>query len=411
MKKSPRGSGKSSKRVTGTSTERGFRGKPALKRRTNKGSGSQTRPDGRKRQLNDSLDQRAAKPVVEKKVVEKTVVEKSVVEKQEPANAVVRFVTIDSEDAGQRVDNYLIRVLKGVPKTRIYRIIRKGEVRVNKKRITADYRLQNDDLLRIPPVRVAEAGDKIRPADSILEKLEQSILYEDSRLLVINKPSGLAVHGGSGLSYGVIEAFRQIRPDNKTLELVHRLDRDTSGVLMIAKRRSMLRHLHNQLQMKTKVVKLYQALVIGKWPARKLLVNAPLQKNVVQSGERMVRVDMDGKKSRTEYRVLNRFPGATLVEASPITGRTHQIRVHCLHAGHAILGDDKYCKDEYNQQFRLEGLKRLFLHAASIQFETPEGEMLKIEAPLPVDLQRVLDKIGKKELEKELEKELNETNK
>ena len=203
-------------------------------------------------------------------------------------------------------------------------------------------------------------------------------------------PAGLAVHGGSGLSYGVIEALRQLRPENRTLELVHRLDRDTSGCLMIAKRRSMLRHLHNQLQQKGQVEKLYHALVVGKWPARKQLVNAPLQKNVLQSGERMVRVHVDGKQSRTAYRVLDRFANMTLVEAYPITGRTHQIRVHCLHAGHPIAGDDKYGMDEANQEQKKFGLKRLFLHAASIQFALPDGRLLKIEAPLPAELAEVL---------------------
>ncbi|OED41644.1 23S rRNA pseudouridine(955/2504/2580) synthase [Endozoicomonas sp. (ex Bugula neritina AB1)] len=301
------------------------------------------------------------------------------------------MVTIDQDDAGQRIDNYLLRILKGVPKTRIYRILRKGEVRVNKKRVTADYRIQEDDLLRIPPIRLAERGEKVKPANSVIERLERSVIFENDKLIILDKPSGIAVHGGSGLNYGVIEALRQIRPDNKTLELVHRLDRDTSGCLVIAKRRSMLRHIHNQLQQKHKVQKIYNALVVGKWPARKLLVNASLQKDVRQSGERMVRVDIDGKKSRTEYRVLERYQGATLVEAKPVTGRTHQIRVHCLHAGHAILGDDKYGADEDNQSFKEQGLKRLFLHAASIEFELPDGEMLKVEAPLPAELQKVLD--------------------
>ncbi len=319
--------------------------------------------------------------------------EKQALTESEPAelNYSVRLLTIEQDDAGQRIDNYLLRILKGVPKTRVYRILRKGEVRVNKKRVSADYRIQAGDLLRIPPVRMAARGEKVRPANSVIEKLEQSIIFENDKLLIINKPSGIAVHGGSGLNYGVIEALRQIRPDNKTLELVHRLDRDTSGCLVIAKRRSILRHIHNQLQQKHKVQKVYNALVVGKWPARKLLVNAPLQKDVRQSGERMVRVDMDGKKSRTEYRVLERYQSATLVEAKPITGRTHQIRVHCLHAGHAILGDDKYGRDEDNQNIQQQGLKRLFLHAASIEFELPDGEMLKVEAPLPEELQKVLD--------------------
>ena len=311
----------------------------------------------------------------------------------------VQMRTIDQDDAGQRVDNYLLRILKGVPRTRIYRILRKGEVRVNKKRVTADYRLQAGDLLRIPPVRMAEKGEKVKPADSVIEKLEQSIIFENDKLLILNKPSGIAVHGGSGLNYGVIEALRQIRPDNKTLELVHRLDRDTSGCLVIAKRRSMLRHIHNQLQQKHKVQKIYNALVVGKWPARKQLVNVPLQKDVRRSGERMVRVDMDGKQSRTEYRVLSRYQNASLVEAKPITGRTHQIRVHCLHAGHAIAGDDKYGSDNDNQTFKEQGLKRLFLHAASIEFELPDGQMLKVEAPLPEELQRVLGRLNNTDTE------------
>ncbi|WP_257264960.1 23S rRNA pseudouridine(955/2504/2580) synthase RluC, partial [Endozoicomonas sp. ONNA2] len=280
--------------------------------------------------------------------------------------------------------------LKGVPRTRVYRIVRKGEVRVNKKRIRADYRLELNDVVRIPPVRVAQQEAPVRPNDSVIAQLEKSVLYEDDLLLVINKPSGLAVHGGSGLAYGVIEALRQLRPKNRTLELVHRLDRDTSGCLVIAKRRSMLRHLHNQLQQKEKVEKLYHALVVGKWPVRKQLVNAPLLKNVLQSGERMVRVHVDGKKSRTAFRVLDRFPNMTLVEAYPITGRTHQIRVHCLHGGHPIAGDEKYGMDGDNQTQKQFGLNRLFLHAASIEFDTLDGQRLKVEAPLPDDLAEVL---------------------
>ncbi|USE34398.1 23S rRNA pseudouridine(955/2504/2580) synthase RluC [Endozoicomonas sp. SCSIO W0465] len=304
--------------------------------------------------------------------------------------AKVNFIAIDEEAVGQRIDNFLLRVLKGVPKTRVYRIVRKGEVRVNKKRVTADYRLELNDVVRIPPVRVAEREAPVRPTDSVIAQLERSVLYEDDLLIIINKPSGIAVHGGSGLSYGVIEGLRQLRPENRTLELVHRLDRDTSGCLVIAKRRSMLRHLHNQLQQREKVEKLYHALVVGKWPARKQLVNAPLLKNVLQSGERMVRVHVDGKKSRTAFRVLDRFPNMTLVEAYPITGRTHQIRVHCLHAGHPIAGDQKYGMDADNQLQKQFGLKRLFLHAASIEFELPDGKRLKVEAPLPEDLAEVL---------------------
>ena len=306
----------------------------------------------------------------------------------------VRFVTVDEESAGQRIDNFLLRVLKGVPKTRIYRIVRKGEVRVNKKRVNASYRLECGDVVRVPPVKVASRSAPPRPAGTVLTQLEQAVLYEDEQLLIINKPSGLAVHGGSGLSYGVIEALRQLRPQQRTLELVHRLDRDTSGCLVIAKRRSMLRHLHNQLQRKTGVEKLYQALVVGKWPARKQLVNAPLLKNVLRSGERMVHVHAEGKKCRTEFAVLARFPGMTLIQASPITGRTHQIRVHCLHAGHPIVGDEKYGVGAQQQQLKASGVRRLFLHAASIQFELPDGQRLKVEAPLPDDLLAVLSSMN-----------------
>ncbi|MGI9277171.1 MAG: 23S rRNA pseudouridine(955/2504/2580) synthase RluC [Endozoicomonas sp.] len=305
----------------------------------------------------------------------------------------VQFITIETDDAGQRVDNYLVRELKGVPKTRVYRIIRKGEVRVNKKRVQAAYRLQSGDLLRIPPVRVAEKNAVRLPGNGIAEKLESAILYEDSKLIILNKPSGIAVHGGSGITFGVIEALRKIRSDERTLELVHRLDRDTSGCLMIAKKRSMLRYLHNQFQ-EDRISKIYNALVVGRWPSRKLLVNAPLQKNTLQSGERMVRVDLEGKRSKTRYRVLERYSHqqgqATLVEASPITGRTHQIRVHCLHAGYPILGDDKYGDDEGNRRYKQLGLKRLFLHASSLELVMPEGQSLKIEAPLPEDLQELL---------------------
>ncbi|WP_062268865.1 23S rRNA pseudouridine(955/2504/2580) synthase RluC [Endozoicomonas arenosclerae] len=306
----------------------------------------------------------------------------------------VKMINIDSEDAGQRVDNYLVRILKGVPKTRVYRIIRKGEVRVNKKRVTADYRLQDGDLLRVPPVRVSEKAPKANPGAAITQKLESSILYEDKSLIIINKPAGIAVHGGSGISYGVIETLRNVRPQERSLELVHRLDRDTSGCLMIAKKRSLLRYLHAQLK-EDKVSKIYNALVIGRWPSRKVLVNAPLLKNTLRSGERVVTVDLEGKRSKTLYKVLERFSHdsetATLVEASPVTGRTHQIRVHCLHAGYSILGDDKYTPDEDNRRFREFGLKRLFLHAARLKLTLPDGKALTIDAPLPEDLSEVLE--------------------
>ncbi|MDB2384621.1 23S rRNA pseudouridine(955/2504/2580) synthase RluC, partial [Endozoicomonas sp.] len=292
--------------------------------------------------------------------------------KQDNATApAVRFIVVNAEDVGQRVDNYLCRILKGVPKTRVYRIIRKGEVRINKKRVTAQYRLQEDDCLRVPPVRLPERGDAPRIPSAVIERLADAIIYEDTGLIILNKPSGVAVHGGSGIACGVIEALRQMRPNDKSLELVHRLDRDTSGCLMIAKKRSMLRHIHAQLQNRDGVEKIYNTLVDGRWPSRKLLVKAPLQKNTLRSGERVVRVHVEGKSSKTRYQVLQRLGHATLVEASPLTGRTHQIRVHCLYAGHAILGDEKYGSDEVNQRYKQQGLHRLFLHAASLKLELP----------------------------------------
>ncbi|HDZ57581.1 MAG TPA: 23S rRNA pseudouridine(955/2504/2580) synthase RluC [Pseudomonas xinjiangensis] len=304
-----------------------------------------------------------------------------------PASETPSAVQIDliPEDlAGQRIDNYLLTRLKGAPRTLIYRILRKGEVRVNKGRIKPDYRLKAGDSIRIPPVRLPEPNEPVLVGQGILQALESNILYEDKALIVVNKPAGLAVHGGSGLNFGVIEAMRQLRPESDQLELVHRLDRDTSGCLMIAKRRSMLRHLHAALRRDGAgdgVTKCYIALVRGRWPATTKRVHAPLQKNNLRSGERMVEVNAEGKESLTEFRVLQRYGDfATLVEARPITGRTHQIRVHARHAGHPIAGDPKYGDDEFSQQVRELGGKRLFLHAASLQTELPDGAVLNVQA-------------------------------
>jgi 23S rRNA pseudouridine955/2504/2580 synthase len=308
-------------------------------------------------------------------------------------NSSVRQVVIDGDNAGQRIDNFLLGCLKGVPKSHIYRILRKGEVRVNKGRIRANYRLQAGDTVRIPPVRVAERKEKPRPGAKLLDQLEQAILYEDKRLLVLNKPSGVAVHGGSGLNYGVIEALRLLRPDERQLELVHRLDRDTSGCLLIAKRRSALRTLHELLR-QNGVDKRYIALVSGRWRKDRINVEAPLQKNQLQGGERIVRVSREGKPAQTLFRVRERFPEATLVEARLVTGRTHQIRVHLAHLGTPILGDEKYGNDGANRHMRGLGLKRLFLHAESIGIRWPDeqGE-LRIEAPLEDSLKQLLDKL------------------
>lgn len=306
----------------------------------------------------------------------------------------VQLIEVAPELAGQRIDNFLRTQLKGVPKTLIYRILRKGEVRVNKGRIKPEYKLQAGDVVRVPPLRLAERDEPEPLAQGLLERLEAAIVYEDKALIVLNKPAGIAVHGGSGLNYGVIEAFRQLRPDAKDLELVHRLDRDTSGLLMIAKKRSMLRHLHEALR-GDGVDKRYMALVRGHWATAKKQVNAPLQKSNLRSGERMVEVDPEGKEALTLFRVLRRFGDfATLIEAKPVTGRTHQIRVHALHAGHSIAGDSKYGDDDFTREIRELGGKRLFLHAYALTVPLPDGGELRLEAPVDEVWARTLERLS-----------------
>lgn len=306
----------------------------------------------------------------------------------------VQLIEVAPDFAGQRIDNFLRTQLKGVPKTLIYRILRKGEVRVNKGRIKPEYKLQAGDIVRVPPLRLAERDEPEPVAQGLLERLEAAIVYEDKALIVLNKPAGIAVHGGSGLNYGVIEAFRQLRPDAKDLELVHRLDRDTSGLLMIAKKRSMLRHLHEQLR-GDGVDKRYMALVRGHWATARKQVNAPLQKSNLRSGERMVEVDGEGKEALTLFRVLRRFGDfATLVEAKPVTGRTHQIRVHAKHAGHSIAGDSKYGDDDFTREIRELGGKRLFLHAYELHVPLPEGGVLKLEAPVDDMWAKTLERLS-----------------
>jgi 23S rRNA pseudouridine955/2504/2580 synthase len=306
-------------------------------------------------------------------------------------NRKVSHETIEPGFEDQRIDNYLLKILKGVPKSYIYRILRKGEVRVNKGRIKADYRLKIGDEVRIPPVRMADPTAAPTPGKNLLEKLENAVIFEDNRLLIMNKPSGMAVHGGSGLSYGVIEALRAIRPDERQLELVHRLDRDTSGCLIIAKKRSALRSLHELLR-ENRVDKRYLALVAGNWNQNQVEVNQPLKKNTLQGGERVVRITEDGKPAITRFRVIERFRQASLVEARLLTGRTHQIRVHAAYLGTPILGDEKYGDTDSNKSIRQKGLKRLFLHATSLRLRLPEDEKdLFVEAPLDADLQQLLD--------------------
>lgn len=304
----------------------------------------------------------------------------------------VRHLTVSADSSGQRLDNFLTRELKGVPRTRLYRALRKGEIRVNKGRVKADYRLVTGDLVRIPPLRVPAPSDPPRIPRRWYEELAARVVYEDGELLVINKPSGLAVHGGSGLSFGLIECLRQMRPEDRYLELVHRLDRDTSGLILVARRPAALRELHRQLR-EDKVDKRYLALVAGNWPKNRRVVEAPLAKNVLQSGERMVRVSKDGKRAVTEFTIVERLAGATLVEAKPITGRTHQIRVHAQHAGFPLCGDDKYSDDRTAAFCRDIGLKRLFLHARSLRFSLPKVGRLVLEAPLDLDLESILEKL------------------
>ena len=262
-------------------------------------------------------------------------------------NPNVQFLTISDDEAGQRIDNYLLSKLKGVPKSLMYRIVRKGEVRINKGRVKPEYKLQAGDILRIPPVRISEKEQpQISNKLNKVNQLGNQIIFEDDYLLAINKPSGIAVHGGSGLSFGVIEALRALRPEARFLELVHRLDRDTSGILLIAKKRSVLRHLHEQLRIKT-IQKDYLALVRGQWQSHCKVVQAPLLKNELSGGERIVRVSEQGKPSETRFSIEERYIAATLIKASPITGRTHQIRVHTQYAGHPIALDDKYGDAEF----------------------------------------------------------------
>ena len=309
-------------------------------------------------------------------------------------NPNVQFLTISDDEAGQRIDNYLLSKLKGVPKSLIYRIVRKGEVRINKGRIKPEYKLQAGDVLRIPPVRISEKEQpQISNKLNKVNQLENQIIFEDDYLLAINKPSGIAVHGGSGLSFGVIEALRALRPEARFLELVHRLDRDTSGILLIAKKRSVLRHLHEQLRIKI-IQKDYLALVRGQWQSHCKVVQAPLLKNELSGGERIVRVSEQGKPSETRFSIEERYIAATLIKASPITGRTHQIRVHTQYAGHPIALDDKYGDAEFDRQMRELGLDRLFLHAFSLCFEHPKtGETLRLNAPLDGKMKNILQKL------------------
>jgi 23S rRNA pseudouridine955/2504/2580 synthase len=316
----------------------------------------------------------------------------------------LRMETLGSEDAGQRLDKVLSRLLPGVPRTRIFRLLRKGEVRLNGKRASGEVRVAEGDVLRVPPVALAAPDSPAAPdapaapsraAARLGEQLGRTIIHEDDRLLVINKPSGIAVHGGSGVSAGVIEGLRAARPD-ETLELVHRLDRDTSGCLLVARKMSTLRSLHAMLREDDAFDKRYLVLVRGKWELGKKRIDAPLRTDTRVGGERTVRVDASGKDAASDFRVVQFFGQlATLLEVQLITGRTHQIRVHAAYAGHPVAGDEKYGDPDYNTQLRAYGLKRLFLHAHSVSFEDPDGKgLVSASAPLPPELHAVVDALA-----------------
>ena len=306
--------------------------------------------------------------------------------------AKVRYLVVKEDAEGQRIDNFLMARLKGVPKSWVYRVLRRGEVRVNKGRVKPTRKLAIGDQVRIPPVRQSQQ-QSVAPGEGMRRLIEQSILFEDDALLVVNKPSGVAVHGGSGVSNGVIETLRALRPQASYLELAHRLDRDTSGCLMLAKKRSALQQLQ-KLQLAGRVEKRYLALLCGRWRKGRVTADAPLRKNTLKSGERVVRVDPQGKPAVTHFEVLQRFDGYQLVEARLETGRTHQIRVHAQHLGSPIAGDPKYGEDVVNQVLREQGLQRLFLHAWKLDFPW-EGRKggYHFEAPLPPELQTFLDKL------------------
>jgi 23S rRNA pseudouridine955/2504/2580 synthase len=306
----------------------------------------------------------------------------------------VRKVTVGEDRQGQRLDNFLLGELKGLPRSRLYRLLRKGEVRVNGSRVKPELRLKSGDIIRIPPVRLGEKAPAPQAGTRLLAQLGEAILYEDNDLIVINKPTGLAVHGGSGIKLGLIESMRQLRPDAKALELVHRLDRDTSGCIMLAKRRSALHWFHAALS-SGGVEKRYLALADGAWPAHCDEVNAPLRKNQLRSGERMVSVSADGKACLTRFKIKQSNATASLIEAEPVTGRTHQIRVHALHAGHPLVGDSKYGLEDINRRFKAMGCDRLFLHAASLRLKLPAGRLLEVQAPLPLNLEKTLKKVFK----------------
>ncbi|GAC1668204.1 MAG: 23S rRNA pseudouridine(955/2504/2580) synthase RluC [Steroidobacteraceae bacterium] len=318
-------------------------------------------------------------------------------ERAHSAKSPVTLRSVTADEAGQRIDNFLMRHFKSVPRSRVYRLLRKGEVRVNRKRVDAQYRIQEGDELRLPPVRidaVDETGRGLRqPSSSLVELIERAVIYQDKHLFVIDKPAGVAVHGGSGMSFGIIEALRASRP-RETLELVHRLDRDTSGCLLVARDRGTLTALHALIR-NGGMHKTYLGLVAGSWQLGSKRIDAPLATDNRQHGERHVRVAAAGKDSVSIFKPVQFFGAlATLMEIDIPTGRTHQIRVHASFAGHPLLGDDKYGDRDRNTELKRLGLRRTFLHAQSVAFEWPDsGVPFHASAPLPGELSAVLDAI------------------
>ena len=301
----------------------------------------------------------------------------------------VRKIRIDQEQAGQRIDNFLRRELPGVPKGRLYRLLRRGEVRVNGGRIRAEYKLQEGDEVRVPPARIRAPGDA--PSAGLAARIVDRVLYEDKRLLVIDKPTGVAVHGGSGISHGVIELLRHARPELRDLSLVHRLDRETSGCLVLAKRRSALRELHARFRDGV-VEKNYLGLAVGDWQLGEQLIDKPLLVQHRKGGERHVVVSSGGKRAQTRVQLSRTFGKYSLLQCSPLTGRTHQIRVHLQFLGFPLAGDERYGDEEENRRARKFGLSRLFLHAQSIAFPDDSGNELHFTSPLAEDLERFLAK-------------------
>ena len=303
--------------------------------------------------------------------------------KEAHSTPAVRYIEVSEDEAGQRIDNYLIARLKGVPKSHVYRILRSGEVRINSKRVDASRKVAAGDRIRVPPVRVAE-----RDAPEAAPHFKLPVLFEDDHLFAIDKPAGIAVHGGSGVAHGVIESLRSMRPDAKFLELVHRLDRETSGVLLLAKKRAALTALHEMMRTRA-MDKRYLVGVSGRFRNERQRVRLALAKRVTREGEKRVSVSDEGQEAETVFHLVERSADFSLLEAQLLTGRTHQIRVHLAHLGHPVLGDDKYGDFELNHRLRKEGLKRMFLHAAKLSFDHPAtGQRLELAAPLPKDLEK-----------------------